>query len=594
MNYYQSLDFSDARDRAFKHISRLFTIHKIENLESLLPGGEAWEVELELDRPEEVICLKVKVIITPDFPLEFPFIFIGKDELERLGFSPNINTKGEICTFDRNTSVPNPEAPENLIEECIRRAKSIVEQGYKNNHLDSYTNEFIAYWEGKYGEETEIDTCVLSLVDECGELPDQITYVQFEKTIGKFHSLLYADPKSFKPVEAFLEHNQIGYDEISTFYIGQLKGLAPPFHMHNDDVKKLINSLDQITEFREYLNSNPILPIVTFSLIIEGRILVLGWCHYPAEMKTRKRRKKIIKSVEKLPPRKYHRLLHPQNRSFHVKRFSPQVFTNNRLIQRTAADYDEFISFDGYKVLVAGLGSVGSHLVYYLASTGITKFWLIDNDKLSIENIGRHLLGIKDVGRNKAEGVRDYLQWKNPLTEVHVRENRVIPIILQEPEFISQCDHYFFCTGDVNTEAWVVNNLHRNEWNRPAFFIWVEPYLAGGHCVYIDGCEEPIWDLLFEEHKFIHNIISNKTHDEYSFMKREAGCQTTYLPYSGSSLNLFLAALFPKLLDTIRYGGKCRCFSWVGDLGFLAARGIETSEHIKANCSFSLIERHLC
>lgn len=475
MSRYQSIDFSDARERAFNHISRLFNAQKIA------PDGadskyiEVWEVELEIDTTEETKCLNVRVLLTPEFPLQIPYIFIDKDELAGLNFPPNINSGGEICTFDRNTSVSNPETPEILVEECIRRAKIIIEHGYSDDHIDSYTSEFIAYWEGRYGEEEEVDTSILFLIDEFGGPPEQVTYVILKKKLGKFHSLVFSSEKNFEVIKVFLDRHQISYDTIPTFYIGQLDQLKPPFQIDNGTVKTLLDSRNQVTPFREYLNSKPILPIVTFYYKINDRILVLGWCHNPVELKERKRGNKILQSEKHLYPERYNRLLSPQNGSIPVKRFSPQVLTHNRLIQRTAADYTDTYSLDSCTVSVVGLGSVGSFLASYLASAGIRSFWLVDSESLSVENIGRHLLGLKDVGRNKAESIADYLQWKNPLTKVHVCKRRIIQAIQSEPEFINQCDYHFICIGDFNTESWIASNMNRDEWNRPVFFIWVEP-----------------------------------------------------------------------------------------------------------------------
>ncbi len=269
--------------------------------------------------------------------------------------------------------------------------------------------------------------------------------------------------------------------------------------------------------------------------------------------------------------------------------------TNSPLVRRTAADYGKFELERGKRVLVAGLGSVGSNLISFLESAGVAEFRLVDPDVLSIENIERHLLGLNDVGKNKAEAVRDYLQRKNPLTVVYTRRSRIVQLALQEPTFLSDSDCFFFCTGDFNSEMWLAYNLRLNDWNRPAFFVWVEPYVAGGHCVYSSGNDEIAWDTLFDDHKFVYNVIANKVHDAVDFTRREAGCQVTYLPYSASTLDLFLAAIFPKMLKVFREKDKkSRCFSWIGDLDTLQAMGIETSEHARNIGSLSLIERSVC
>jgi len=593
LSTYKTLDFASARQKALDHLSRFFTVQKKEDDSANLPlHGESWLVELEIDSLDKVMCLEITVKLKPDFPLSLPYIYLAKEDVAKLGFLPNIGTNGLICTFDRNTSIPNPEEPEQLVEVCVRKAKSIIEDGLSNDNLEKYDTEFIAYWENEYCDETTVDTQVLSLISETGDLPSWVAYVSLEKSIGRFHAFLYSDQKRFQVIKSYLKTCKITYHETPTFYLGQLKDLSPPFCMRNEDVQNLIESIGLGDEFREYLKSEPLLPFVTFARTIDGRNLIFGWYHDPVEFITRRHGKKIVKTKKKdLSPKQYLRLLAPQNRSSLVKRFSPQVFTHNRLIQRTAADYGKFEPERGSRVLVAGLGSVGSNLIPFLESAGITEFRLVDSDILSIENIERHLLGLDDVGKNKAEAVRDYLQRKNPLTVVHTQKSRIVQLVLQEPTFLSNCDYYFFCTGDVNSEMWLAHNLHLNDWNRPVFFIWVEPYLAGGHCIYLNGNDEIAWDTLFDNHKFVYNVISNKVHNVLDFAKREAGCQVTYLPYSGSILNLFLAAIFPKIFEVFKKRGESRCFSWMGDLAVLQAMNIKVSQHAEDANSFSLVER---
>jgi hypothetical protein len=245
-------------------------------------------------------------------------------------------------------------------------------------------------------------------------------------------------------------------------------------------------------------------------------------------------------------------------------------------------------------VLIAGLGSVGSKLVPFLESAGITEFHFVDPDVLGVENIGRHLLGLNDVGKNKAAAMADHLQRRNPLTAVQVRGRRIVPVILEEPAFVGTCDVYFFCTGDGNSDMWIARNLPRSDWCRPAFFIWVEPYLAGGHCVYLSGTDDASWDMLFTDNKFTHNVISNDVYDRVSFAQREAGCQVTFRPYSGLDLHSFLASLFPRIVDLLGAPGTSRCFSWIGDLAALQTMDIEVADYAKQAGPLSLVERPIC
>lgn len=70
------------------------------------------------------------------------------------------------------------------------------------------------------------------------------------------------------------------------------------------------------------------------------------------------------------------------------------------------------------RVVLVGLGSLGGAVALALARAGIRRFVLIDPDRLSIDNICRHVGTIHDIGRPKVEVVQEMLHAINPEVEV--------------------------------------------------------------------------------------------------------------------------------------------------------------------------------
>jgi hypothetical protein len=300
LKIYRSLDFVAARRRAFEHLGRFFTTHK-RGSQNLSLEGETWLVELEIDAPDGVICLEIEVHLEPDFPLSLPFIHLSRESVAKLDFLPNIHSAtGEICTFDRNTSIPDPEKPAQIVEACVRKAKRIIEEGLSQRYAEQYDQEFLAYWEITYDGERRVDRKVLSLVDDRETPSDQLTYVLLQGALGHFHALLYSEQEQFYPVKEYLIRRQIDYREIPTCFIGQLRVLSPPFSLRNKGVLQLVESLGQRDEFKRYLDSRPYLPIVTFSKTVDDRNLILGWRHSMKEsggLKEKHLRRKYFKKL---------------------------------------------------------------------------------------------------------------------------------------------------------------------------------------------------------------------------------------------------------------------------------------------------------
>lgn len=70
------------------------------------------------------------------------------------------------------------------------------------------------------------------------------------------------------------------------------------------------------------------------------------------------------------------------------------------------------------RVVLVGLGSLGGAIALALARAGIRRFVLIDPDRLSVDNLCRHVGTTQHIGRLKVEVVHELLSAINPDVEV--------------------------------------------------------------------------------------------------------------------------------------------------------------------------------
>jgi adenylyltransferase/sulfurtransferase len=71
------------------------------------------------------------------------------------------------------------------------------------------------------------------------------------------------------------------------------------------------------------------------------------------------------------------------------------------------------------KVVVAGVGGLGSAVLPYLAVAGVGKIRVIDGDKVELSNLNRQTLHWdKDIGRAKVDSAKEKLESLNPDIEV--------------------------------------------------------------------------------------------------------------------------------------------------------------------------------
>lgn len=535
-----------------------------------------------MSRAGELIVVALEVKLGHDFPLSLPVLTVSRSSVKEMGYPLNVNTEGVVCIADDAATTTNPETPGQLVKACVQRAIRVLERDPGGDEAD-YSAEFIAYWEGRYPGEPAVDKRVLSLVDDDTSTPTNVTYVTLLGRLGPFTAVVYDEPARFAELVSTLEAKGLRYKETPTFYLGELDLASPPFQMTNLDVVRLIEHLELGEVFTRYLKANVERPIVTFSKQVAERHLIFGWRH-ALLVAGRSGRYQTRKPRAKLRPRHY---LQQHGRAY-VERFSPQVTTQTRLVRRTAADYPAS-QVGSPKLLVAGLGSVGSQLTGLLAALDWDEIRLVDPDVMAVENLKRHILGISWVGRFKVDGLRALLLDKLPLGKVQVKPSGLVQTATHDPAFFNGCDYLICCTGDANAESWLDAAQQAGEITAPAFYLWVEPYLAGGHCLFINGRDGARRQDLFEAHVYKHNVIARAEHERRGFTLKEAGCQTSYTPFSNTLLTLFLTRLFPELALNMRRRDHPSCrFTWTGDLAAIEAMGIEVSDEARSLGSFGL------
>lgn len=77
------------------------------------------------------------------------------------------------------------------------------------------------------------------------------------------------------------------------------------------------------------------------------------------------------------------------------------------------------------KVIIYGIGGVGSYTTEALARAGIENLILVDNDKITLSNINRQIHATtKTVGKNKADIMKKRIEEINPNANVQVYMNK--------------------------------------------------------------------------------------------------------------------------------------------------------------------------
>ncbi|TFW06561.1 molybdopterin-synthase adenylyltransferase MoeB [Oxalobacteraceae bacterium OM1] len=105
--------------------------------------------------------------------------------------------------------------------------------------------------------------------------------------------------------------------------------------------------------------------------------------------------------------------------------------------------------------VVIGAGGLGSPAAFYLASAGIGKITLVDNDTVDLTNLQRQILHTTErVGQSKAESGRTTLAGINPEVEVVALAERVaderLDALVRDASVVLDCSDNFATRHAVN------------------------------------------------------------------------------------------------------------------------------------------------
>ena len=138
--------------------------------------------------------------------------------------------------------------------------------------------------------------------------------------------------------------------------------------------------------------------------------------------------------------------------------FTPAMFSmnDNQLLRYSRHILLDEIGIEGQQkllaahALVVGAGGLGSPVALYLASAGVGKITLVDNDTVDLTNLQRQILhSTESVGTAKAESGKLALTRINPETEVIALQERLAGERLLE--LVGSADIVLDCSDNFAT-----------------------------------------------------------------------------------------------------------------------------------------------
>ena len=524
---------------------------------------------IELSITIENISLNLECNLGDFFPYEFPTVKLSEESTNQVPRIPHICDDNSICIFDKGVAVPNFKQPVGLACETICKAIEILRKGILGENQDDFIDEFNEYWKVK-------NPFIVTFIEDYTTFkkayfafpPDGnkgciIATDSYEQLYNLYYSINYKEP---------LSENVIG-GIIVPLDIGTVNCIPKS----DIDIYNVIrNHSSSFKQYKRYMQHHidDVVYIILAQPSSNGTIL-FGWIHFRPGVPKGFRRGHVDLAVA------FSKITGQNGLGFSLENCSqPRLFSRG----------GDGLPSAWRKVCIVGCGSVGSVLANSLLYSGVLDFTLVDNEPLSYENIARHIAGFTYVGMSKVMAMEFILRKHNPNIVCSPLKVNAHDFLEKHQETINSSDILFMATASIGVENHLCDLINCGKITVPSVIIWLEPYAIGGHALVLKGPQN-LYEELFDSNtlEFTHKIVANYA----QLSKRESGCQSTYVPYSGAYLQMFVFRVLEQISTrTIHQNGNY-LVTWCGKISDTQKYSVQICDEYKHVADFSIIERRI-
>jgi molybdopterin/thiamine biosynthesis adenylyltransferase len=555
------------------HLDLLDTYAQIRNesVEYLMSKYQAIIVEKKQGTNNYPITLQIKTIVADyevkllislpfNFPDSFPKVKLDEHSFEKLYPLPHLNKDKILCLYDDVLASPNPNNPLGVIDATIQKAEEVLRKGVLKQNFQDYTDEFETYWDedskGSY----------LSIV-EPSEVPKEVYLVPFTYANWPQQGI-FANQKSDAINWVQNLGGTVREEEIAkVLYIPLSQPMQFPFPKNNKDIYHLLKDNKLVIQaLSEYLTKHKRPTKVLFSMQSDGDYSWGVWEHLNPMKKVvlkYKGWKRIKTSMDGFRKDSRHGLLEIL-KEFPNREIAKYSVEDVRAVRLKKRGGDGKIENHGLKIAIIGCGALGSHIAQSMFDIGIEHLLLVDYDILSFENINRHLCGASDVGQFKTEAVKSKLRKHYPTSQIHVYNGNVLSLLASSPNALNSYELIIVAISHFPTELRLNQLQIQGLINKPMLHVWVEPYLAGGHAIWINPEDKIHLKTIYDESgAYKYQILK----DGNQYTKKELGCNTSYVPYGVLELKRFIFDLMLFIKQQLNTEPRrSKAFTWLGNI----------------------------
>jgi molybdopterin/thiamine biosynthesis adenylyltransferase len=486
-------------------------------------------------------------IVCPEF-LTIPAVRVIKWPEDISLTKPHLEDDGKLCYLDPQTTVFNRYTPEISIQYIFLAIIKLL-KSYLDKNIDDmkyqYAAEFTAYWKAKH------------LLFLRSKLKKSLLAKYNDATQKGVGNIVYSDEEQLKYWLKTRNIKEIKYiDKFVPVIFVTLKVLPfiysdnkwPPNSMK--DYMDWLKSVDTVSlkklmsDLASKLKSKKQVVVVTLteSGHIAFHLNYLG--------------KEIDSRINNILKKNDNRLRNFLSQPFAIKneqftRYFVEDVTDERIVTRNLPDLTQ--SLIGKKIVLIGAGTIGGFAAFLLTQVGaglkndkgIGQLDIVDGDYLSSDNIGRHILDITSIMKNKAIATKEYLvqrSFSEKLSINAIQKN----LAVENFKNLNSYDLVIDATG-MEEFSNAINHYHYHEnLKPPVLHAWLELSGKAARGILVDKTGACYRCLRHKDNSQRIPLVTNKTIIPEAISR---DCGNSYFPYSSSSSAVSAAMIQKMVLD---------------------------------------------
>jgi molybdopterin/thiamine biosynthesis adenylyltransferase len=451
-------------------------------------------------------------IVDPDF-VDLPVIRLVERPASLPRTIPHLSADNRICYAAKGTLVLDTFDPGGQVLGCIERAKTVLELALAGKSLPDIQDEFFAYWNGF---PTYVEIHPLRPGTEKSWIMQFKGETFFRLVVGNDEAAIRAkyEAMGMEVSQAAIDIHVIQ----GTQRPHAAEGIWPP-----PTVGALLDWLQELDPpvaraVRQLVDRDATNKIKGFAFLV---MTPGGW--YGAHINIKKISSHAKRSNSRNTSQR--RNLERQRRNaLPIAPLSPIRTDPEYIVQRNQPQQGRTLA--GKKIYLVGCGTIGGYLGDLLtrAGAGVAggTLVLVDPGTLRTENLGRHRLGSRRVGRNKAVALADELRHDFPGFSIDSR-----PVDARKAADLLSADVIIDATGEESLSN-ALNRRYSGTSFRPMLFAWVEGAGASAQAFLRDTSEHACYRCLVDRRRMsLYTALLEPTAPVHT----GNGCEGYFVPF---------------------------------------------------------------